>query len=106
MPDRVTATATVATPTPERYAKQLAAHLGRKLEVREEADGLRLVFGAGDGTEDGSSIGDCLLRSQEAALELSASAADPAGLERITEVVGSHLERFGQRNELVVAWQF
>jgi uncharacterized protein len=104
MPERVTATATVATATPDRYAKQLAAHLGRRLEVREEADGLRLVFGAGAGTEDGISIGDCLLRSQEAALELSASAADPAGLERITQVVGSHLERFGQRNELVVVW--
>jgi hypothetical protein len=105
MPDRVTATASVATPTPERYAKQLAAHLGRRLEVREEADGLRLVFGAGEGTDDGASIGDCLLRPQEAALELCASAADAAGLERITQVVGSHLERFGQRNELVVVWQ-
>jgi hypothetical protein len=108
MPDRVTATASVATPTPERYAKQLAAHLGRRLEVREEADGLRLVFGAGDGTTDGTTdgtgIGDCLLRSQDAALELCASAADAAGLERITQVVGSHLERFGQRNELVVGW--
>jgi hypothetical protein len=104
MPERVTATASVATPTPERYAKQLAAHLGHRLEVREEADGLRLVFGAGDGTTDGTSIGDCLLRSQDAALELSASAADSPGLERITQVVGSHLERFGQRNELVVVW--
>jgi hypothetical protein len=104
MPDRVTAAASVATPTPERYAKQLAAHLGRKLEVREEADGLRLIFGPGDGTADGTSIGDCLLRPQDAALELSASAADPAALERITQVVGSHLERFGQRNELVVVW--
>jgi hypothetical protein len=102
MADRVTATATVETPTPERYAKQLAAHLGRRLEVREEADGLRLIFGNGDGNGDGS--GDCQLRAQDAALELSASAADPAGLEQITEVVGSHLERFGQRNELVVAW--
>ena len=105
MPDRVTATATVATPTPDRYAKQLAAHLGRRLEVREEADGLRLVFGAGEGADEGVSIGDCLLRSRETALELSASAADPAGLERITQVVGSHLERFGQRNELVVVWR-
>ena len=102
MPDRRTATASVATPTPERYAKQLAAHLGRRLEVRDEADGLRLIFGNADANGDGS--GDCLLRAQDAALELSASAADPAGLERITEVVGSHLERFGQRNELVVVW--
>ena len=104
MPERLTVTAVVATPTPERYAKQLAAHLGHRLEVREEADGVRLVFGAGDGTTDGASIGDCLLRSQDAALELSASAAAPADLERITQVVGSHLERFGQRNELVVVW--
>jgi hypothetical protein len=104
MSERLTATAEVATPTPERYAKQLAAHLGHRLEVREEADGVRLVFGAGDGTTDGASIGDCLLRSQDAALELSASAAAPADLERITQVVGSHLERFGQRNELVVVW--
>jgi hypothetical protein len=97
MADRVTATASVATPTPERYAKQLAAHLGRRLEVRDEPDGLRLAFGEG--------AGDCLLRSRDEALELFASAADPAGLEQITQVVGSHLERFGQRNELVVRWR-
>ncbi len=96
MPDRVTATASVETSSPERYAKQLAAHLGRKLEVREEAGGLRLLFG------DGS--GDCLLRAQDTALELQATATGPAGLERITQVVGSHLERFGQRNELTVVW--
>ena len=104
MTDRRTATASVATPTPDRYAKQLAAHLGRKLEVREEADGLRLIFGDASGS-DGSVSGDCLLQPQDAALELSASAVDPAALERITQVVGSHLERFGQRNELVVVWQ-
>ena len=105
MTDRRTATASVATPTPDRYAKQLAAHLGRKLQVREEADGLRLIFGDGTGEDStGASIGDCLLRAQDAALELSASAVDPAALERITQVVGSHLERFGQRNELVVVW--
>jgi hypothetical protein len=101
MADRVTATASVATPTPERYAKQLAAHLGRRLEVRDEPDGLRLVFGDGETT----ATGECLLRSTDDALELSASAADQAGLERITQVVGSHLERFGQRNELVVVWR-
>ena len=34
MPEPLTATATVATATPERYAKQLAAHLGRRCEIR------------------------------------------------------------------------
>jgi hypothetical protein len=35
MPDPVTATATVAIATPERYAKQLAAHFMRRCQVRE-----------------------------------------------------------------------
>lgn len=100
MADRVTATASVATPTPERYAKQLAGHLGRRLEVREEPDGLRLMFAAGAG----NSSGDCLIRPLDGTLELSAGAAEPGDLERITQVVGSHLERFGQRNELLVVW--
>jgi hypothetical protein len=94
MPDRVTATASVATPTPERYAKQLASHLGRRLEVREETDGTRLVF-------DG---GDCLLRSHPDSLELIATAAGSEQLDRVKNAVGSHLERFGQRNELQVSW--
>jgi uncharacterized protein len=95
VPDRHTATASVATDTPERYAKQLASHLGRRCEVREEADGTRLVLGDSD----------CLLRPRGRTLELSASAVDQAGLDRVTHVVGSHLERFGQRNELSVVWQ-
>ena len=94
MPDPVTATAAVATAAPERYAKQLAAHLGRRCEVREEAAGTRLVL----------AVGECLLRPAGQTLVLEARAADQAGLDRVTEVVGSHLERFGQRNELSVVW--
>jgi hypothetical protein len=94
MPEGLSASASVATPTPERYAKQLASHLGRRVEVREEADGIRLVF-------DG---GECLLQSREGSLELIASATGPEMLDRVTNVVGSHLERFGQRNELAVTW--
>jgi hypothetical protein len=95
MPDQLTATASVATATPERYAKQLASHLGRRCEVREEADGIRLVLAGGD----------CLLVSRDETLELHASATGRPELERVTQVVGSHLERFGQRNELQVSWQ-
>jgi hypothetical protein len=47
-------------------------------------------------------VGDCLLRSHEGSLELLASAAGADDLERVQSVVGSHLERFGQRNELQV----
>ncbi|MGY1813553.1 DUF2218 domain-containing protein [Blastococcus sp. SYSU D00820] len=94
MTEPCTATASVATPAAARYAKQLAAHLGRRCEVREEADGTRLVFGGGD----------CLLRSREETLELFLTADDPELLDRLSGVVGSHLERFGQRNELAVHW--
>lgn len=95
MPDRVTATASVATATPERYAKQLAAHLGRRCEVSEDVDGTRLVF----------ADGDCLLRPAEGTLDLHVSATGPAELDRLTSVVGAHLERFGQRQELRVTWR-
>lgn len=40
----------------------------------------------------------------EGVLTLLASAPDGESLARVQHVLGSHLERFGQRNELVVAW--
>jgi uncharacterized protein len=88
------ATASVVTSTPDRYLKQLASHLGRKAEVREEMDGTRLVLAGGE----------CLLRTAGESLEMTASAPDAETLERVTDVVGRHLERFGQRNELQVTW--
>jgi uncharacterized protein len=89
------ATAAVATPTPARYAKQLASHFGRRCEIREEPDGVRIVFG------DGS----CLVRPGEDALDLVVTAPSRPEVDRLTQVVGSHLQRFGQRNELSVTWQ-
>src|SRR5829696_6577015 len=96
MTDAHTASATVPTATPERYAKQLAAHLGRRCEIREETDGIRIVL---------ADTGDCLLAAREGALDLRATAVGPEELDRVMQVVGSHLERFGQRNELQVDWQ-
>jgi uncharacterized protein len=95
MPDQPTATAAVATATPVRYAKQLASHFGRRCEVVEETDGVRIVFGDGD----------CLVRAREDVLDLRVSAPSQPEVDRLTQVVGSHLERFGQRNELQVSWQ-
>jgi hypothetical protein len=62
--------------------------------VRDEADGVRIVIGSGS----------CLLVPGATALELRAQAPDAEALARVTDVIGSHLERFGQRNELVVSW--
>ena len=94
MPDTLTASAAVVTDGPERYAKQLASHLGRRAEVRDETDGTRLVLGAGS----------CLLVVGDGVLELRAEAPSDDDLTRVTDVVGSHLQRFGQRNELAVTW--
>ena len=86
--------AAVATATPERYAKQLLSHLGQRTtwttdkdtSTAEIAGGTgRVVVGAGE-------------------LILFAEAPDGETLARVQHVLGSHLERFGQRNELTVTW--
>jgi hypothetical protein len=41
----------------------------------------------------------------EGVLTLRAEAPDQETLARIQHVLGSHLERFGQRNELAVVWR-
>jgi hypothetical protein len=94
MAEHMTASATVSTESPARYAKQLASHLGRRCEVREEPDGVRILVGTGD----------CVVRVGANHLELTATAPDGASLDTVTDVIGRHLERFGQRNELVVRW--
>lgn len=96
--------ASVPTETAARFAKQLSSHFGRKseaaaangrtAEVRHESDGPRLIL----------PFGSCLLITREDALELHAEAADTAGLQKVQDVVGRHLEQFGQRQGLVVAW--
>lgn len=89
-------TAFVATESAERYAKQLASHLGRKLEVEELPDGVRrLAFVKGT----------AVLTPEPERLVMRAEAEDAESLAVVEDVVGRHLERFGQRNELVVTWQ-
>jgi hypothetical protein len=90
----LTSHADVATDAAPRYAKQLGPVLGRRVEVVPEAEGDRIVIG------DGS----CLLVPGEAALVLRAQAPSQESLARVQDVVGGHLERFGQRNELAVHW--
>ncbi|MCI0143897.1 DUF2218 domain-containing protein [Arthrobacter bambusae] len=96
--------AVVSTDTAARFAKQFASHFGRKTEVglengreaevRPESDGPRLVL----------AFGSCLLVPRNEALELYAEADTTAGLERVQNVVGSHLEQFGQRQGLSIHW--
>jgi hypothetical protein len=94
MSENLTARADVATDSPERYAKQLVSHLGRKVAFDTDGPASTAAFGAGTGTV---LVGDGVLT-------LLAEAPDADGLARVQHVLGSHLERFGQRNELVVTW--
>jgi hypothetical protein len=91
----LTSTAQVATAKPTPYMKQLCKHFGHKNEVA--FDDVR--------GEIHLSSGVCALdASAPAQLVLSATAADAESLERLTHVIGSHLERFGTRDELAVSW--
>jgi uncharacterized protein len=83
VPEMATAGASVTTGAPARHARQLASHLGRRAEVRDEPDGTRLDLGSGS----------CLIVVGDDVLELRAEGESDHDLARVTEVVGSHLER-------------
>lgn len=85
----------VATEAAPRYLKQLVSHLGRRLTVTEEGASMRFEL---------SELGRCLATPSETGLRLQAQAVSAEGLERVQDVVGRHLERFGQRHELDVRW--
>ncbi len=91
----LTSRADVATEVPARYAKQLVSHLGRKVEFVQDGDSWAAdVFGSVARITVGDGV-----------LVLQAEAPDVEALARVEHALGSHLERFGQRNELTVAWQ-
>jgi hypothetical protein len=99
----VTSTATVATARAARYGRQLTSHLGRRLATSWETR-------AGTGVVS-FEHGRCGLHATDEALELLielSPEADPttvgAQLDRIEDVVGRHLVRFGARDELVARW--
>jgi hypothetical protein len=88
-----TSTAHVMTDRPGRYAKQLVAHMTRRVSGEwDDAAGTGwLQFDAGRAA----------LTAGEDALDLQVDGADLGQLE---DVVGRHLVRFGARDELVVRW--
>lgn len=94
-----TRTALVATDTPVRWAKQLASHLGRKMTVEQTPQGphLTMTFEGDEAT--------CLMDTTAAdTLGLHVSSANESAADRMAHVVGSHLERFGEKVGLQVIW--
>jgi hypothetical protein len=86
--------ADVRTDTPGRYAKQLVTHLGRKVTFT--------VTGA----TSTATIGDAIARITigDGVLSLLATGGDEPSVARVEQVLGGHLERFGQRQQLTVTW--
>jgi len=90
-----TSRAEVATDKPAAYMRQLCKHFGHKVDAWFGEDSGYIQF----------DFGRCELRAADRALSLQVSAADQESHERMEHVIGSHLERFGRRDELSVAWQ-
>ena len=97
MSDTIVSTAGVATERRARYGKQLVSHLGRKsVGVWDEA--------SGSGTLDmGNSAAHVTLKSTTDALAIAVETAD-TDIASCEDVVGRHLERFGEREGLRVHW--
>ncbi len=91
----VSSTARVVTDRGERYRKQLASHFGNRIEVTESPAGTVLVWGFGTTT----------LTVEPGALVMLAAADDAQALDQVKDVTGRHLERFGEKDGLVVTWQ-
>jgi hypothetical protein len=90
----ITSTAEVPTAVPGRFAKQLVSHLGHRLAFVTEAGTSTARIGPGWGSVIvGSDV-----------LTLIATGPDEASVAAVEHVLGSHLERFGERQALVVRW--
>ena len=93
-------TARVSTDRHSRYGKQLASHMGRKITGTwdEASQTGSLIF-----NRDGAATGVVELSCHDDILQLDL-AADDAPLERLEQVTGIHLARFGAKEGLVVSW--
>ncbi|KQB86268.1 DUF2218 domain-containing protein [Corynebacterium lowii] len=96
-------TARVSTQRPARYAKQLAEHFGRKITASWDGETGRgtLLFDA----PDRPLRGEVSLVAGEGVLLMHAECESEEQQELLERVVGLHLVRFGQRDELVVRWR-
>lgn len=92
---QITSRAEVATDKPVAYMRQLCKHFGHKIDASFDDDSGHIQF----------EFGRCELHAAARTLTLDVSAPDAESHQRMENVIGSHLERFGRRDELSVAWQ-
>jgi uncharacterized protein len=91
----ITTRAEVTTDKPVAYMRQLCKHFGHKVDASFGEDAGYIQF----------DFGRCSLHAANGVLALEVTAADQESHDRMERVIASHLERFGRRDELSVAWQ-
>lgn len=91
---KFTAVARVATTSPGRYLGQLCKHFAHKLPATHDAETGRIEF----------PFGVCELATGKDLLCLCVSAIDLESLQRLEDVIGSHLSRFAFREPLEISW--
>lgn len=87
--------AVVQTAKPSPYLLQLAKHFRHKLDVRFDERSAVIPL----------PVGHAELAAGDDALTITAHAQRPEDLQRVEHVIGSHLERFGKRDELAVTFR-
>ena len=91
----ITSRAEVTTEKPVAYMRQLCKHFGHKVDASFGDDTGYIQF----------EYGRCSLHASDGVLALEVTAGDEESHERMERVIASHLERFGRRDELSVAWE-
>ncbi len=89
------AEARVATAQPARYLEQLCKHFEHRLAVTRDNGRATIAFAAGR----------CDLSTEGETLVLRVTTEDPAAIDKLQDVVASHLARFAFREELKFEWQ-
>lgn len=87
-------TANVTTEMASRYLQQLCKHFAHKVPAEFTPEAGTITF----------PMGKCTLAAQGNLLTLMVTAETDADLERMKEVVASHLERFAFRDKPEIVW--
>lgn len=87
--------ARIPTQSALRYLGQLCKHFGHKVPASIDGDHGWIAF----------EFGRCHLAANDTELSLHNMAASPEALQRLEQVIASHLQRFAFREELAVTWR-
>lgn len=87
-------TAIVQTEKASRYMKAMINHFGSKVNAAYEGNNGHVDFG----------FGRCEMQADETALTLRAMGKNAGEISGVERIIGSHLVRFAQKEELSISW--